>query len=124
MAYTTQISLQMVTDIDGAARNVPNTTYVITHAAKGMIMGNLVTSDTAAVIPQGGVVPYYGFFSNLSATATEYIDILNDTAVLSRLQPGECALISISQVGTPASNLKAKAYTGKTPTLSYFIIPA
>lgn len=121
---TTTITIQVVTTVDGTSRTVPGDTVTITHAAEGLIMGNMVTSDTAAVIPQGGVVPEYAYFKNLSAVATEYIDIMNDTAVLTRLDPGMAAAFDVSQVATPESNLKAKAFTGKTPVLSYFIVPA
>lgn len=121
---TTTITIQAITTVDGTSRTAPATTATITHAAEGLCMGNMVTSDTAAVIPQGGVVPSYAIFQNLSEVATEYIEILNDAAVLTRIDPGMVVALDISQVATPASNLKAKAFTGKTPVLSYFIVPA
>lgn len=121
---TTVITIQAVTTIDGVNRTVPAKNCTITHAAEGFIMGTVATSDTAAVIPQGGVVPLFAVFENMSAVAGEYIDIMNDTAVLTRLQPAMQAAFDVSQVGTPASNLKAKAATGKTPVLAYSIFPA
>lgn len=120
----TSITIQVVTSIDGVSRTVPPKTATITHAAEGFINGTIATSDAAAVIPQSGVVPKFAHFENMSAVAGEYIDIMNDTAVLTRLDPAMQACFDVSQVATPASNLKAKAATGKTPVLAYFIIPA
>jgi hypothetical protein len=124
MAGTTVITIQIATTIDGTSRTAPAKTATITHAASGLAMGVMPTSDTAAVIPQGGITPKFAVFENLSAVAGEYIDIMNDTAVLARIDPGMQAAFDISQVATPASNLKAKAFTAKTPKLSYFIVPA
>lgn len=121
---TTTITIQVQTTIDGVSRTIPNKTCTITHAAEGFIMGTVVATDTAAVIPQGGVVPKFAHFENMSAVAGEYIEILNDAAVLTRLDPAMQATFDISQVTTPASNLKAKAATGKTPVLAYAIFPA
>lgn len=120
----TTITIQVQTTIDGVSRTIPNKSCTITHAAEGFIMGTVATSDTAAVIPQGGVVPKYARFENMSAVAGEYIDILNDTAVLTRIDPAMQVAIDISQVATPATNLKYKAATGKTPVLDYAIFPA
>lgn len=121
---TTQITVQIITAVDGVSITIPANTATITHAAEGHIEGTFATSDTAAVIPQGNVAPSYMFVRNMSTVATEFIDILNDTAVLTRLNPGMQAVFDVSQVATPASNLKAKANTGKTPVLQYFIVGA
>lgn len=118
---STIITIQMNTTIDGVNRSIPAVSTTITHAATGFIMGSVATSDTAAVIPQGGVIPEYAVFTNLSATDGEYIDVMNDAAVLTRIDPGRTVALDVSQVVTPASNLKAKAANGKTPMLSYYI---
>jgi len=121
---TTLITIQIQTTVDGVSITIPANTATITHAAVGHIEGTFATSDTAAVIPQGNVTPEVLYVRNMSAVATEFIDIMNDTAVLTRLDPGMQAVLDVSQVGTPASNLKAKANTGKTPVLQYFIVGA
>ena len=113
----TSITIQVNTTVDGTNRSVPPLTTTITHAAEGMCAGNMVTSDTAAVIPQGGITPKFAVFQNLSAVAGEHVDIMNDAAVLTRVEPAMQVAIDVSQVATPASNLKAKAATGKTPVL-------
>lgn len=121
---TTTIQIQVSTTIDGVSITVPAAIGTITHAGTGHVEGTLTTSDTAAVIPQGGLTPKHAYFRNMSAVAGEYIDILNDTAVLTRIDPGMIAAFDIAQVGTPSSNLKCKAATGKTPKLQYFIVAA
>lgn len=121
---TTQLTIQINTTVDGISRSLPATTTTVTHTGTGFVDATIATSDTAAVIPQAGITPKWLYVKNLSATATEFVDILNDTAVLTRIDPSMQVLIDVSQVATPATNLKIKANTAKTPTVSYTIIAA
>lgn len=124
MAGTTTIALQLTTTIGGISRTVQPANAALTHSGNGFAEGLMPTSDTAAAIPQGGITPKTAMFQNMSTTAGEYIDIMNDTAVLARIDPTTFALFDISQVATPATNLKAKAASGKTPLLAYLFVSA
>lgn len=121
---STTITTQISTTVDGTSRTTSAKTATITHTEEGLAMGNMITSDTATAIPQGGITPSFAYFENLSSETGEYIEILNDSAILTRINPSMTAAFDVSQVGTPATNLKARAASGKTPVLSYFIIPA
>lgn len=122
---TTAITIQISTTVDGVNITIPANTSTITHAAEGHVQGTFATRDVADIIPQGFVTtPYFIYVRNMSEVATEFIDILANTSVLTRLNPGMQAVLDVSQIAYPLNDLKARANTGKTPVLQYFIVGA